>query len=66
MFVKNDSGVFVNPSDNPCHLQVVWTDYHERAKELWLNRCGREIAYIDIDGVRYMPVRYRESCEVLD
>lgn len=57
----------VSPKDNPVRLRIHWTDYRDLEMEMWFNRMDREIAYIEIDGVRYLPVKpYRESCEVID
>ena len=57
----------VQEGDNPSCLRIHWTDWRENARELWFNKLDREIAYIEVDGVRYMRVKpYTESCEVLD
>ena len=45
--------VYVSEDDMPCTLTVVFTDGNTR--ELHMALCGREIAYIDVDGVTYLP-----------
>ena len=57
----------VRDNDNPSRLRIHWTDWREIELEIWFNKLDRSVAYVDIDGVRYMPARpFEESCEVLD
>ena len=67
MYEKNANGIFVNPADNPSHILIQWTNPQERPRELWLNRLNRDIAFIEVDGVRYVRAcEYVERFEVLD
>ena len=67
MYEINDHGIFADPTDSPSRLLVKWTDPRERPRELWFNKLGKQIAHIEVDGVRYIRApEYVESCEVLD
>jgi len=50
---ERDELLGVNAGDNPSCIRIYFTDRRAHARELWFNKLDKQIAYIEVDGVRY-------------